>query len=101
MSVHHRDPLLLSVIKRASGQFELSNTNGPGWLENHDRDYFNVSGYWGQIGPHVFHAAPDMLDALEYAVEQYGKPGGPWSVPSDPGGWLDRARAAIAKARGQ
>ena len=45
-------------------------------------------------------AAPDLLDAAIYAVEAYGKPGGPWNVPSDPGGWLDRARAAIAKARG-
>jgi hypothetical protein len=46
-------------------------------------------------------AAPELLEALEYAVTQYGKPGGPWNVPSDPDGWLDRARAAIAKARGQ
>lgn len=46
-------------------------------------------------------AAPDLLDALEYAVEKYGRDGGPWNVPSDPGGWLDRARAAIAKAKGE
>lgn len=46
-------------------------------------------------------AAPDLLEALEYAVSMYGKPGGPWSIPADPGGWLDRARTAIAKARGE
>lgn len=45
-------------------------------------------------------AAPDLLSALQYAMDQYGKPGGPWNVPSDPGGWLDRARNAVAKALG-
>lgn len=45
-------------------------------------------------------AAPELFEALEYAVEQYGKPGGLWSVPNDPGGWLERARSAIAKAKG-
>jgi len=44
-------------------------------------------------------AAPDLLAALENAIALYGKDGGPWNVPRDPGGWLDRARAAIAKAR--
>lgn len=43
-------------------------------------------------------AAPGLLDALMDAVEQYGNSGGPWNVPNDPGGWLHKARAAIAKA---
>ena len=43
----------------------------------------------------------DLLDALKYAVDQYGKPGGPWNVPSDPGGWIERAKAAIKKAGGR
>jgi len=30
---------------------------------------------------------------LREAVAQYGKPGGPWNAPSDPGGWLARAQA--------
>ncbi len=47
----------------------------------------------------LFAAAPDMLAALEEAVSLYGIPGGPWNVPSDPGGWLKQARAAIAKAK--
>ena len=33
---------------------------------------------------------------LTEAVNTYGKPGGPWNIPSDPGGWLERARAALA-----
>lgn len=44
-------------------------------------------------------AAPLLLASLEEAVKLYGQPGGPWSVPSDPGGWLENARNAIAQAR--
>ncbi len=44
-------------------------------------------------------AAPDLLAALEAAISLYGTPGGPWNVPSDPGGWLEQARAAVAKAK--
>ena len=43
-------------------------------------------------------ASPELLAALENAVEQYGKPGGPWNVPSHPGTWIADAQAAIAKA---
>ena len=40
----------------------------------------------------------ELVAALQEAVAQYGTPGGPWNVPSDPGGWLGRARAVLAKA---
>lgn len=46
-------------------------------------------------------AAPDLLVALEKAVAMYGKPGGPWNVPSEPGTWVSEAKDAIAKARGK
>lgn len=36
-----------------------------------------------------------LRKALQEAVDVYGKPGGPWNVPSDPGGWLGRARKAL------
>lgn len=36
-----------------------------------------------------------LREALQYAVVMYGNPGGPWNVPDDPGGWLDRARKAL------
>ena len=29
---------------------------------------------------------------IRETVELYGKPGGPWNVPSDPGSWLERAK---------
>jgi hypothetical protein len=44
-------------------------------------------------------AAPDLLAALEKAVADYGNPGGPWNVPSEPGAWIEMARNAIEKAR--
>ena len=46
-------------------------------------------------------AAPDMYEALEAAILEYGKPGGPWNVPASPGTWIDKAKAAIVKARGE
>jgi hypothetical protein len=42
-----------------------------------------------------------MYEALEAAILEYGKPGGPWNVPSSPGTWIDKAKAAIVKARGE
>ena len=36
-----------------------------------------------------------LREALEEAVAMYGKPGGPWNVPGDAGGWLNRARKAL------
>lgn len=43
---------------------------------------------------------PTSLEVLQEAVDAYGKPGGPWNVPSDPGGWLERAKAAIEREKG-
>lgn len=36
-----------------------------------------------------------LISALTEAVDLYGKPGGPWNVPSDPGGWIWRAKKAL------
>jgi len=45
-------------------------------------------------------SAPDLLAALEKAVADYGKPGGPWNVPREPGTWIWMAERAIEKAKG-
>lgn len=45
-------------------------------------------------------SAPDLYYALEKAVNDYGKEGGPWNVPSEPGTWIDMAKNALKKARG-
>ena len=36
-----------------------------------------------------------MRHALEKAVHDYGQPGGPWNVPSEPGTWLHMAKQAL------
>ena len=46
-------------------------------------------------------AAREMYEALSEAVELYGKPGGPWNVPGDPGSWIEKAKRALQKARGE
>ena len=65
----------------------------------------NEATYFGSVynpaDAHLIAAAPDMYEALEVAVSEYGKPGGPWNVPSEPGTWIDKARAALAKSRGE
>ena len=58
------------------------------------------SGYPVEANARLIAAAPDLLAVVEEAIRLYGKPGGPWNVPSDPGGWIARAQAAVAKARG-
>ncbi len=64
--------------------------------------YYDADGEFGlaPFDARLIAAAPDLLAALGKAVEQYGKGGGPWNVPDDPGGWLGRSRAAIAKVKG-
>lgn len=36
-----------------------------------------------------------LREVLEEAVAMYGKPGGPWNVPGDAGGWISKARKAL------
>ena len=38
----------------------------------------------------------EVEGVLEKAVGDYGKPGGPWNVPSEPGTWITMARQALA-----
>ncbi len=54
-----------------------------------------------EANAYLIAAAPDMYEALEMAILEYGKPGGPWNVPSESGTWIDKAKAAIVKARGE
>ena len=55
------------------------------------KKYVSFSGYFGEAGPHVFAAAPELLEALEWAVDN----------PHDDAYWISQARAAIAKAKGE
>ena len=55
------------------------------------KKYVSFSGYFGEAGPHVFATAPELLEALEWAVDN----------PHDDAYWISQARAAIAKAKGE
>ena len=46
-------------------------------------------------------AYPALVAMLRETVALYGKPGGPWNAPSDPGGWISRARELLAKIDGE
>jgi hypothetical protein len=79
------------------------------WLTCEDYTYANIGQLYiradekeeDTANANLIAAAPELLEALEYAVSKYGKEGGPWNVPGDAGGWLDRSRKAIAKATGE
>ena len=42
-----------------------------------------------------------MLEALEYAVNIYGRFGAVVNEPYHPGEWIEQAKTAIAKAKGE
>ncbi|OYW47629.1 MAG: hypothetical protein B7Z36_02360 [Novosphingobium sp. 12-63-9] len=98
------DHLLTSGL---TTEAEQKHTPGP-WVARDDRTIAAngvpllrcYAGRNEKANARVIAAAPELLEVLQEAVAQYGKPGGPWNVPSDPGGWLDRARQAIARATG-
>lgn len=60
--------------------------------------YVAFSGYFGSYGPHMFAAAPEMLEALE-ALCNF-KRDCPCEVSNEELAAWDKARAAIAKAEG-
>lgn len=63
-----------------------------------DDYYIHFGGYFGNLGPHVFAAAPDLLEALEdclaYLTNECSH-----MTSAEPE--RHAARAAIAKAKGQ
>lgn len=44
--------------------------------------------------------AEEMLELLRDTVAAYGKPGGPWNVPNEPGAWITRARVMVEEMGG-
>lgn len=40
-----------------------------------------------------------LQEALRKAVEDYGKPGGPWNVPNEPGTWYAMATEALERTK--
>lgn len=55
----------LTVRQTKHGQFFVERL--PAGREDWDSKYVSFSGYFGPHSPHLFAAAPDMLDALRLA----------------------------------
>ena len=73
---------------------------------NFDEAYVSFSGFFGPHGPHVFAAAPDILEALEEVVAVFeSNPSSitdtVWVTGNRPETLYDHCRAAIAKAKGE
>ena len=65
-------------------------------------EFFAISGFFGEHGPHVFAAAPDLLEALEALVDLVQPfSSGDTERYSAEYEACENARAAIAKAKGE
>ena len=89
---------MMPLIVKASRHHDQSIADRQFSIEQSDyepgdfgKKYVSFSGYFGEAGPHVFAAAPELLEALEWAVDN----------PHDDAYWISQARAAIAKAKGE
>lgn len=74
--------------------------NAASSTDHWDESYVDFSGFFGDLGPHVFAAAPDMLAALTMLrdADDLGKPDGQNFMGKAMRVVVD---AAIAKAEGQ
>lgn len=87
----------LQAIKTSDcGQYRIENIDDDALYETSPwSDYYvSISGYCGDVGPHVFAAAPDMLEALELLSINLIEESLPMYV------W-DAIDKAIAKAKGE
>jgi len=73
---------------------------GEGFIYTLEGDVLFVKGV-SRFATTYIPAAADMVQVLTEAVELYGKPGGPWNVPGEPGTWIAKAKEALWKARGE
>lgn len=78
---------------RYPDQYYITYTSGDP-INCKNGEYIKFSGYFGGYGPHVFAAAPKLLEALEELLRDLVH-------EADPYGSQSRARAAIAKAKGE
>lgn len=73
-----------------------------GWLSHYFRGKTVYGGHPIEVIDDALEKAsmfPELVEALEETVKLYGKEGGPWNVPNDAGGWLQRTREVIRKAK--
>lgn len=67
------EPLLQVEPERGGDdprQFEINNRHRDLDLADFDRTYVSFSGFFGEHSPHLFAAAPDLLEALKEQVAE-------------------------------
>ncbi|MDR3551246.1 MAG: hypothetical protein P4L31_07575 [Candidatus Babeliales bacterium] len=67
---------------------------------SYDKNGQSLPDKQGEANAKLWAASPELLAALQKAITDYGKPGGPWNVPSQPGTWIFIAKEAVEKALG-
>jgi hypothetical protein len=88
-------------VRVSGNQFDIERL--PGRDDDWDREYVSFSGFAGPYNPHLFAAAPDLLEALKAFVDGYE----PDSAKADSPAYVlfankaDMAIKAIAKAEGR
>ena len=104
------EALELHVVRQGESdpnQFTIENgTNGR--LEDFNREYFSVGGYFGTFDPQIFCAAPEMLEALRRIAQPLdcgcvpcrGQCRSQTALECEVEERQDIARAAILKATG-
>lgn len=102
----------LQAIKTSDcGQYRIENIDDDELYESSPwSDYYvSISGYCGDVGPHVFAAAPELLEALEdamdslkFAIDEIKAQA---CIPDEDSEMMndryERGMAAIAKAKGE
>lgn len=93
----------LRVRQRGDDTRQASVENAASDAAHWDESYVDFSGFFGDLGPHMFAAAPDMLIALKSLVDGFD----PANARSDDPAYIffaskaEQALAAIAKAEGR
>ena len=89
----------MTFIIKASGEpchFSIDGNHKT--YKNFNAEYFSISGFFGEHGPHVFAAAPDLLDAASALIADVRAryPGEELRCE-----YMRGLDAAIAKAKGE
>jgi hypothetical protein len=85
---------------------DIKHTPGPWTMTRAHLPYLILDAFGGLVADtydeadaRLIAAAPELLEALEYAFNIYGRFGAVVNEPHKPGEWIEQARAAIAKAQ--
>lgn len=79
--------------------YQIAEEKGHGWSGWAPNEAFRTG--YETATDDIYPVAKKLYEALSKAIADYGKLGGPWNVPSEPGTWIEMAKQALAKADGK